>query len=94
MPIDIATIRKVAQLARLELTLEEEDQLSVDIEQILAWIDQLEEVDTEGIAPVIHMHTNINAYREDVPHNDLKRAEALLNAPQKEEEYFKVVKVI
>lgn len=94
MPIDIATIRKVAQLARLELTPEEEDQLSVDIEQILAWIDQLEEVDTEGIAPVIHMHTNINAYREDVPHNDLTRAEALLNAPQKEEEYFKVVKVI
>ncbi len=94
MPIDIATIKKVAHLARLELTPEEEDQLSVDIEQILAWIDQLEEVDTEGVVPVIHMHENINAYREDAARNDLTRAEALLNAPQKEEEYFKVVKVI
>lgn len=94
MPIDIATIRKVAHLARLELSPEEESQLSVDIEQILAWIDQLEEVDTTGIEPVIHMHGNINAYREDVAHNDLTREEGLLNAPQKDGEYFKVVKVI
>ncbi|WP_367916470.1 Asp-tRNA(Asn)/Glu-tRNA(Gln) amidotransferase subunit GatC [Leadbetterella sp. DM7] len=94
MPIDIATIKKVAHLARLELTPEEENQLSVDIEQILAWIDQLDEVNTEGVEPVIHMHDNINAYREDEPHNDLTRDEALLNAPQKEGGYFKVVKVI
>ncbi|MCD8539301.1 MAG: Asp-tRNA(Asn)/Glu-tRNA(Gln) amidotransferase subunit GatC [Leadbetterella sp.] len=94
MPIDIATIQKVAHLARLELSPEEESQLSVDIEQILAWIDQLEEVDTTGVEPVIHMHRNINAYREDVAHNDLIREEALLNAPGKEGEYFKVVKVI
>lgn len=94
MPIDIATIKKVAHLARLELTPEEESQLSVDIEQILAWIDQLDEVDTTGVDPVIHMHTNINAYREDVAHNDLTREEGLLNAPQKEDGHFKVVKVI
>lgn len=94
MPIDITTIRKVAHLARLELSSGEEEQLSVDIEQILAWIDQLEEVDTQGVEPVIHMHGNINAYREDVPHNDLTREDGLLNAPVKEDEYFKVVKVI
>jgi len=94
MPIDIETIKKVAHLARLELSPEEESQLSVDIEQILAWIDQLEEVDTTGIDPVIHMHDNINAYREDVAHNDLTREEALFNAPQKEDGHFKVVKVI
>ena len=79
MPIDIATIKKVAHLARLELTAEEENQLSVDIEQILAWIDQLEEVDTTGVEPVIHMHRNINAYREDAAFNDLTREEGLLN---------------
>lgn len=94
MPIDIATIRKVAHLARLELSPEEESQLSVDIEQILAWIDQLEEVETTGVEPVIHMHGNINAYREDVAHNDLTREEALFNAPQQEDGHFKVVKVI
>lgn len=94
MPIDIATIKKVAHLARLELTAEEESQLSVDIEQILAWIDQLEEVDTTGVEPVIHMHRNINAYREDAAFNDLTREEGLLNAPQKEDGHFKVVKVI
>ncbi|MBX2953284.1 MAG: Asp-tRNA(Asn)/Glu-tRNA(Gln) amidotransferase subunit GatC [Leadbetterella sp.] len=94
MPIDITTLKKVAHLARLELTPEEEDQLSVDIEQILTWIDQLDEVDTTGVEPVIHMHANINSYREDVAHNDLTREEGLLNAPQKEDGHFKVVKVI
>lgn len=94
MAIDIETIKKVAHLARLELTAEEESQLSVDIEQILDWINQLDEVDTTGIEPVIHMHQNINSYREDIPNNDLTREEALVNAPQKEGEYFKVVKVI
>jgi len=84
----------VAHLARLELSPEEEGQLSVDIEQILAWIDQLEEVETTNVEPVIHMHRNINAYREDIAHNDLTREEALYNAPQKEDGHFKVVKVI
>ena len=94
MAIEIETIKKVAHLARLELTAEEESQLSVDIEQILDWINQLDEVDTTGLEPVIHMHQNINSYREDVPNNDLTRDQALVNAPQKDEEYFKVVKVI
>lgn len=94
MAIEIETIKKVAHLARLELTAEEENQLSVDIEQILDWINQLDEVDTTGIEPVIHMHQNINSYREDIVNNDLTREEALVNAPQKEGEYFKVVKVI
>ena len=94
MPIDIATIKKVAHLARLELTSEEEARLSVDIDQILSWIDQLEEVDTEGVVPVIHMHENINNYREDTPQNDLTPGQALANAPDKENYYFKVVKVI
>lgn len=94
MAIDIETIKKVAHLARLELTAEEESQLSVDIEQILDWINQLDEVDTTGIEPLIHMHQNINSYREDIPNNDLTREEALVNAPQKDGEYFKVVKVI
>ena len=94
MAIDLETIKKVAHLARLELTAEEESQLSVDIEQILDWINQLDEVDTTGIEPVIHMHQNINSYREDIPNNDLTCEEALVNAPQKDGEYFKVVKVI
>lgn len=94
MAIEIETIKKVAHLARLELTQEEESQLSVDIEQILDWINQLDEVDTAGIEPVIHMHQNVNSFREDTAVNDLSRQEALVNAPQKEGEYFKVVKVI
>jgi aspartyl-tRNA(Asn)/glutamyl-tRNA(Gln) amidotransferase subunit C len=94
MAIDIETIKKVAHLARLELTADEEQQLSVDIEQILDWINQLDEVDTEGIEPVIHMHQNVNSFREDQSNNDLTREQALVNAPQKEGEFFKVVKVI
>ena len=94
MPIDIPTIKNIAHLARLELTSEEESQLSVDIEQILNWINQLEEVNTEGIDAVIHMHGNVNVFRNDEASNDLTRTEALANAPVKEGEYFKVVKVV
>lgn len=94
MPINIETIQKIAHLARLELTTEEESQLSVDIDQILAWIDQLDEVDTTGVEPVIHMHGNVNAFRADEAGNDLLREQALANAPERAGEYFKVVKVI
>lgn len=94
MAIELETIRKVAHLARLELKEEEEQQLSVDIEQILDWINQLDEVDTTGVEPIIHMHENVNAFREDNAHNDLKREDGLKNAPEKTSEYFKVVKVI
>ena len=94
MAIDIETIKKVAHLARLELTAEEESQLSVDIEQILDWINQLDEVDTEGVEPVIHMHDNVNASRKDEPNNDLTTQEGLVNAPEKVGDFFKVVKVL
>ena len=94
MAIEIETIRKVAHLARLELTEQEEQELSVDIEQILDWINQLDEVDTSEVEPVIHMHSNVNANRKDEPNNDLTREQGLFNAPEKEGEFFKVVKVL
>jgi aspartyl-tRNA(Asn)/glutamyl-tRNA(Gln) amidotransferase subunit C len=94
MPIDRETIKKVANLARLELSEDEEVQLAKDAEQILGWIKQMEEVDTTDVVPMTHIHKNTNDFRSDVPHNDLSRENALKNAPAHDGEYVLVNKVL
>ncbi len=94
MPIDNETIKKIANLARLELSPEEELQLAQDADQILNWIQQLEEVDTSGVIPMTHIHANVNDFRSDIAHNGLSREEGLKNAPSHDGEYFKVNKVL
>lgn len=94
MPIERDTIKKVANLARLELSDAEEVQLAQDAEQILDWIKQMEEVDTTNVQPMTHVHTNINDFRSDIPHNDLTREEGLKNAPAQDGEYIVVNKVM
>ena len=94
MNIDIETIRKIAHLARLELKPEEEQQMSVDFAKILDWMDQLNELDTTDIQPLMHMHREVNVFREDVAKNELTKEQGLYNAPQKNEDYFMVPKVM
>lgn len=94
MPIERDTIKKVANLARLELSEDEEIQLATDAEQILTWIKQMEEVDTDRVLPMTHVHSNCNDFRSDIPHNDLSREDALKNAPAQDGEYIVVNKVL
>lgn len=94
MKIELKTIEKMAHLARIALSEDEKTKMAGDFEKILDWMEQLNEVDTEGVEPLIHMHTETNVYRKDVADNKLTRAEGLLNAPQKNEAYFMVPKVI
>ncbi|MCA0364389.1 MAG: Asp-tRNA(Asn)/Glu-tRNA(Gln) amidotransferase subunit GatC [Spirosomataceae bacterium] len=94
MKIDKEKIEQIAHLARLELTEEEKQSMAKDFENILEWMDQLKEIDTTQTSPLIHMHKGVNIYRKDVAENQLSRDEGLFNAPLKNEEYFKVPKVI
>jgi aspartyl-tRNA(Asn)/glutamyl-tRNA(Gln) amidotransferase subunit C len=94
MEIDLATIRKIAHLARLELKPEEEQQMSGDFAKILDWMNQLNELDTSHVEPLMHMHHGVNIFRGDIAKNELTKKEGLVNAPQKNDDYIMVPKVM
>ncbi|HEY4651982.1 MAG TPA: Asp-tRNA(Asn)/Glu-tRNA(Gln) amidotransferase subunit GatC [Pontibacter sp.] len=94
MSTDIQTIRKLAHLARLEFSEEKEQEMLGDLNKILNWVDKLRELDTENIEPLTHMTAEVNVMREDVAQNTITHEEALLNAPKKDSDYFRVPKVL
>ena len=94
MKIDQETLRKVAHLARLELSPQEEAPMLQSLESVLSWMEQLNEIDTTGIEPLTHISDRMNALREDMAQNHLTREQALANAPAMDEAFFKVPKVI
>ncbi len=94
MKIDQDTLQKIAHLARLELYPSEEKEMTAKLESVLNWMEQLNEVDTEHVAPLTHMTLEVNAFREDIPKVTITRAEALSNAPKHDEKYFRVSKVM
>jgi aspartyl-tRNA(Asn)/glutamyl-tRNA(Gln) amidotransferase subunit C len=94
MKINQEKIERIAHLARLELSQEEKNSMVKDFESILTWMEQLNELDTSNVEPLIHMHQNVNVMRKDVAVNTISREEGLINAPQQDGIYFKVPKVI
>ena len=94
MSTDIQTIRKLAHLARLEFSEDKEQVMLQDLNKILNWVDQLRELDTENVEPLIHMSAEVNVMREDIAVNTVLHDEALKNAPKKDSDYFRVPKVL
>jgi len=87
-------VRKVATLARLQLTFEEEDRLTAQLDTILRYMEKLNQLDTSRVEPFTHAVDVVNAFREDKVTNR-PNAEALLaNAPDKDQTFFKVPKII
>lgn len=94
MHIDRETVEKIAHLGRLVLTDEEKDRSIIELSEILSFMEKLSEVDVTGVEPLIYMNEAVNVLRPDVVVQDITREEALMNAPLKNDEYFKVSKVI
>ncbi|HVD99304.1 MAG TPA: Asp-tRNA(Asn)/Glu-tRNA(Gln) amidotransferase subunit GatC [Cytophagaceae bacterium] len=94
MSIDKETIKKIAHLARLEFDEKEAAKMSDNFNKILAWMDKLNEVNTDKVEPLIHMSDEVNVLREDIVNNSLKHEDALLNAPKKDSDYFRVPKFL
>lgn len=94
MKITAEEIAHVAHLARLELSAAEVERFAVQIGEILAYVDQLRQVDTTGVAPTAHATAAANAFREDEPRPHLDREAALANAPEKEAGAFRVPRVV
>lgn len=92
--IDEAQVRRVALLGRLELSDEEVAQFSGQLSDIVTYIEKLNELDTDNVEPLAHCLPVHNVLREDVPKPSLTNEQALANAPERENEYFKMPKVL
>ena len=94
MKLNKDTIQKIAHLARLEFDPKGEKQMLHDMEEILTWVEKLDELDTENIQPLTHVSQEINVYRDDEVKGESSRENALHNAPKKDDAYFRVPKVL
>jgi len=92
--IDIKTVDEVAHLARLEFNDEAKAEIVNDMNRMLAFVDKLNELNTDNVEPLIYMTDERNVMREDEPKQTITQKEALKNAPKKDSDYFKVPKVI
>ena len=87
-------VKYIASLSRLEFNESELDDFTNEFNQILNYIDKLNELDTENIKPLSHPIEKKNVFREDKLVASISRDEALKNAPDKTDDYFKAPKVI
>jgi len=94
MNLDGKTIGKIAHLARLEFDEKSLEAFSTDFNKILSWIDKLNEVNTDNVEPLIHMSAELNVLREDEEKITITHEEALINAPKKDSDYFRVPKFL
>lgn len=94
MDISNEMIDKLSDLAKLNFEGEERVQIKTDLQKVVAFIDKLSELDTENVEPLIFMSENVNILREDVEKITITHEEALLNAPKKDSDYFRVPKFI
>ena len=94
MTIDAATVRKVAKLARIRESEDRLEGLAKELSSILQWIEQLREVDTDGVEPMASAVALALPMREDVVTEGGNPAEILANAPAARANFFVVPKVV
>jgi aspartyl-tRNA(Asn)/glutamyl-tRNA(Gln) amidotransferase subunit C len=94
MEINEELIVKLEKLSKLELSEDEREIIKKDLGNILDMINEIQEVDTTNVEPLQYVNERFNAFREDIPENEISNKEALKNAPETEGPYIKVPKVI
>jgi aspartyl-tRNA(Asn)/glutamyl-tRNA(Gln) amidotransferase subunit C len=94
MKISKEEVERVAKLARLEITETEKEAFSRQLSSILTYMEQLKSVDASGVEPTATVLEQTNVFREDQVRPSLPVAKALMNAPESEEGYFVVPKIL
>ena len=94
MKIDNETVDKIAHLARLEFENDSKEEIKKDMNNMLSFVDKLNELDTTNIEPLIYISEEVNVMREDDVKKVITQDEALKNSPKHDSDYFKVSKVI
>ena len=87
-------IEKIAHLSKLELSAEGKTQMLADMNKIIKFVDKINELDLEGVEPLIYVNEQSNILRKDEVKNELSQMDALKNAPNKDTDYIKVHKVL
>jgi aspartyl-tRNA(Asn)/glutamyl-tRNA(Gln) amidotransferase subunit C len=94
MEVNDELIENLSNLSRLHFDDAEKEEIKKDLQRMITFVEKLNELDTEGVEPLIHMSETMNFLREDILQGSIGREEALKNAPSTDGIYFKVPKVI
>ena len=94
MEVNDALVDKLSHLARLKFDTSEKEEIKKDLQKMIAFVEKLNELDTTGVEPLLHMSDEINVLRQDEIKGSISREDALKNAPLHDEQFFKVPKVI
>lgn len=94
MKIDLQTVDKLANLAKLEFDEEGKKEIAKDLNRIVEFVEKLSELDTSNVEPLIYLSEDTNVMRDDVVKQETTQQEALKNAPVKDSDYIKVPKVL
>lgn len=94
MSIDIKTVDRIAELARLEFDDAEKENITKDLSKILDFVQKLEEVDTEGVEPLVYMLEEETEMRKDEVKQEVSQKDALKNAPDKDTDFIRTPKVL
>ena len=92
--IDAEQVRKVARLARLDLTEAEVEEFTGQLGAILEYVEKMNELDTAGVEPLAHCLPITNVFRADEVRESLGTEKTLANAPQRDESFFIVPKIL
>lgn len=94
MSVDLATVKRVARLARIAVTEDDADRMTGELNNILGFVAQLDEVNVDGVEPLVSMVPMALRRRADMVTDGAKSADIVANAPSTEENYFLVPKVV
>lgn len=94
MEVNDTLVDKLSNLARLQFDALEKESIKNDLQKMIQFVEKLNELDTEGVEPLLHMSNNVNILRADEVKGSISRGEGLQNAPVHDEQFFKVPKVI
>lgn len=94
MAIDKAKVKEIAKLARMKVADKDESELATELNQILDWIEQLDEVDTKDVLPVTSVTSEILSQRDDKVSNLDQKDKVLANSPSDNSDFYVVPKVV
>ncbi|HLG34624.1 MAG TPA: Asp-tRNA(Asn)/Glu-tRNA(Gln) amidotransferase subunit GatC [Bacteroidia bacterium] len=94
MKVNEELVDRIATLAKLEFNGEDKQKIISDLNQIISFVEKLNELDTTGVEPLVYMTDEVNVLRADVARKTITHEEALRNAPDHDSDFFRMPKVI